>query len=152
MSSSGKNIKDLELKKFTTDDNGDVCVRVCIDNLPTSNDSNCETYIAGETLSAVKPVYISGSEEVSQADSDTKPEACVIGITKHSASLGSDIEVILSGELQDSSFNFNSNESIYLDGNGNLTTVPPTTGFLTKIGKGLGNNKILINIEEPIAL
>ena len=149
---NSKNINDLERGKFRIDPvTGEVCVAVCIESGATG-DGDCETYTAGENISAVKPVYISGTEEVSQADSDTKPEACVIGITKHAVSSGADVEVILSGELQDSSFTFTSGESIYLDENGNLTTTPPVTGFLTKIGKGLGNNKILINIEEPIGL
>ena len=76
-----KNIKDLEKDKFTTNDQGEVCVRVCVDNLSSGgSDASCETYMAGETLSAVKLVYISAANTVSLADKDTKPSACAIGI------------------------------------------------------------------------
>ena len=143
-----KNIKDLEKDKFVIDPvTGKVSV--CVTGI---DDPLCRNYTAAETISAVKAVYVSGSEEVSRADKGTKPEATVIGISKHAANATEDIEVVTYGELQDSSFTYTAGESIYLDSSGNLTTTAPTVGFLTKIGTALGNNKIFIDIQEPIEL
>ncbi len=161
MSNGTRNLGDLDRSAFKVnpEDPSDVSRKVCdtegnalLQQIADNIGGNCETYTAGETLSAVKAVYISAANTVSLGQKTTKPEACVIGITKCSANTGETIEVQLSGEMTDSSFNYNAGDVLYLDLNGNLTTTPPTTGSLTVVGKALGNCKILIRIEEPIIL
>ena len=41
---------------------------------------------------------------------------------------------------------------LFLDTNGNITSVPPIVGYQTTIGKALSSNSILLNIKDPIEL
>ena len=110
------------------------------------------TFVAAENISATKLVYSSGASEVSLADPSAKPQACVIGVAQNTVASGGNSQVITSGTLSDSTFNFTAGEILYLGASGNITSVVPTVGVLTVVGEALGDNKILIRIETPITL
>jgi hypothetical protein len=119
---------------------------------PSPSERLEQDYVAGETISAMKAVYIDNGE-VFLCDNNTDFEtATVMGVSLNGASIGGSVKVALSGEIEDSLFTFSSRELLYLGTNGNITNVANTTGFLTFIGKALGNNKIIIEVDDPFIL
>ena len=131
----------------------DTAVQDKLDDVVNSiSDQGCTTLVAAENISATKVVYINGSNQAALADQTTKPEACAIGVAKNTVTAGGDSIIATGGVISDSTFSYTSGQILYLDTNGNITTTAPVTGYQTVIGKALGNNKILINIEQPILL
>ena len=114
-------------------------------------DDNVEQGFANGDVSAVKAVYDTGSG-LSLANNNVDfQQAYVIGISRTSATDGNDLQYKIIGKFQDSSLSFAIGSQIYLDVNGGLTDVAPTTGFRVAIGVAI-NSGIQINIEEPIIL
>lgn len=107
---------------------------------------------ASENISALKLVYLDSSLSCSLADNSISGKVNSCGISINAGILGDTIKILSFGILEDASFLFGVNEPLYLDINGGLTNVPPTTGYLTKIGYGLGAGSIYIKIEKPITL
>lgn len=111
-----------------------------------------QTFVAGENISALRCVQIVNNQ-VFLCDNNTNFEKAIVsGVALTSALTGNDVIVVLSGEIDDSSFSFSPNELLYLTNNGIISSVANTTGFLTVIGKSLGGNKILVEIDQPIIL
>jgi len=109
-------------------------------------------FTAGAAISAVKAVYNTTPTTVVYATKTALSSSKAIGIAKNAASLGGSVTVVTSGELSDASFTFAANETLYLDINGGITNVAPTTGHRVVLGYSLGVGKIFIRIEEPIVL
>lgn len=74
-----------------------------------------------------------------------------IGITLGAANTGLPVGIATSGEL-DGFYGLTNNEPVYLSTNGTVTQVLPTTGYLQKLGVAVSPTKLLINIQEPLAL
>ena len=113
---------------------------------------NVEFDIADGSVSAVKAIYktVNG---VALANSNVDySQATVIGISINGASDTQTVRYKIAGRLEDSSFTFTVGVPLYLDVNGNITEVPPTSGFLTRIGSSLEIGVINIQIEQPIIL
>lgn len=75
----------------------------------------------------------------------------VIGITESAYSIGDSVQIRLSGEVTEPSWNFTIG-SVYLGINGLLTQTAPTIGFIQQIGIATSSNTILINIKQPIVI
>ena len=143
------NTRDNEQNKFCENSSGEVAVRVC-GEVTTSEVFNSGT--AGESISAVKAIYTDGTDIFLANNDDDVSNATVIGVTRTAATIGNNVKYQFDGDYFDSTLNFPVNDIIYLDTNGNLTNVAPTTGFITVVGKSLGPGAIRINIEEPIEI
>ena len=104
---------------------------------------------AGETISALKVVY-EDNGELFLANNllDHRP----IGISLSAGNVGDSITVITFGEVADASFLFASNETLFLNGSGSISSVSPLSGYLIELGYGLGNGKIFLNIKQQIVL
>ena len=161
MSSIGKplshNTRDNEQNKFKEDTNGNVAVNICGEvSLVGGNESssnNLEFGVSGESISAVKAIYSDGNAIFLANNNLTVSESSVIGLTRNAVSgVGENVSYQFQGTMYDSTFNFPVNDLIYLDVNGNITNIAPTTGFLTVIGTSLGQGSIRININNPISL
>ena len=118
-----------------------------------SSEKLITSFEAGETISALKLIYIASSAQAFVADNSlTFSEAQVIGVALNAAAIGAQVQVQLFGLLQDGAFAFSANELLFLGSLGTITATAPSSGFVTRIGYGLGSGSIFLNIEKPIVL
>ena len=110
------------------------------------------TVVAGETLSAVKFVYLAADGKAYLGNSTTFPQTEVIGMTKTAASTGANVEIVPFGLMQDASFTFGYSQLLFLTTLGNFSTTVPVSGHRVKLGQGLNNGQIFIDIDETIIL
>lgn len=108
--------------------------------------------LAGEVISATKLVYMISDGVCGLADRSNITKKDVIGIALSASVIGGNVAILLFGRFADAFFNYPVNSSLYLDINGNITDIAPTTGYSVLIGKGLGTGAIFIDIERPIIL
>lgn len=108
--------------------------------------------IADENVSALKLIYQSSPTNGGLGNSQINAKKDVVGISVSAAVTGNLFEVLLFGRVEDAFFNYPVNTSLYLDIDGNITDISPTTGYSVLIGKGLGTGAIFIDIERPIIL
>ena len=110
--------------------------------------------IAGQTLSALRAVVSLPDGRVIYADSNLDYErARAFGITLSAANENQALLVVTQGELTDLSFgSMTVNQDVFLGPNGTLTQSAATTGFHVVLGSYIGNNKIKVEIENPIIL
>jgi hypothetical protein len=74
-----------------------------------------------------------------------------MGIAWNSATSGNQVQVITTGEVDESTWNWNPGE-VYLGINGGLTQTPPTSGILQVIGVALTATRLSVGIQLPIIL
>lgn len=109
------------------------------------------TYIAGETISALKAVYeVSGV--VYKADHSSVESASVSGISITASSSGHPIEVLQFGVIQDPVFAFNPADLLFLTDGGTISNVAPDSGYLTRLGRAINVNTLLVIIDSPKTL
>lgn len=110
--------------------------------------------IAGQTLSALRAVVSLPDGRVIYADSNIDYErARAFGITLQAANENEALLVVTQGELTDLSFaSLTVNQDVYLGPNGTLTQSASVNGFHVVLGSYIGNNKIKVEIENPIIL
>ncbi|RTL04473.1 hypothetical protein EKK58_10450 [Candidatus Dependentiae bacterium] len=112
-----------------------------------------ETFVAGMVISAMKLVYCDITGNVFVADNeDVFDKALVVGMALNAASTGNNVEVLIFGIYENPSWSWTANDLLFLNTNGNITSVPPVVGYQTTIGKALSSTSILINIKDPIEL
>lgn len=112
-----------------------------------------KTFTAGETISALKLVYLSASNTIKTAlPSSTYGEATAIGVAINGASTGGSVDVQLFGVMNDPSFGFAANALLFLSTSGSIVSTAPSSTFLTRVGYGLGSGAIFLNLEKPIVL
>ena len=75
----------------------------------------------------------------------------VIGLTIGAVTSGLPVSIVANGEL-DGFSGLEINAPIYLSVNGTTTQALPATGYLQKLGIAISATKILIRINEPLAL
>lgn len=73
----------------------------------------------------------------------------VIGITAGAVSLGAQVEIKTSGEL-DGFAGLTASQPIYLADNGTVTQVAPSTGFILRLGVAVSGTKMVINLGLAI--
>ena len=86
----------------------------------------------------------------------TLEEAYVFGMAMADADDSEEVEVLLLGVITDPLFSvFAVNSTLFLDETGGVTDIrpsKPSKNFSTIIGKALGGNEILVNIQTPVTL
>ena len=151
---------DEDLNSFVespTRGDGFTAREVLIGNIQELSDAitegfGTETDVADGTVSATFAVYRTINGVSVGNNSNSFSEASIIGIAINGANNGDLVTYKTSGKLRDSTFNFPINDQLYLGLSGNITNIPPTTGYRTLIGTSNGNGEININIQEPIIL
>lgn len=109
--------------------------------------------IAGETISALKVVYYDHmTGRILKSSTDDIIKASGVGVTRTAGIEGSEIEVVQYGLLSDPSFNFLPAQLVFLSDDGSLTTSAPNSGFLTRVGRAINENTLLVLIESPVTL
>ncbi len=107
--------------------------------------------IAGEQLSALRVVY-EWAGVVRYLDlQDAEHIDQVAGITLTAAEQGELVNLQLSGSLDDDTWSWQPGP-VWLAAAGTLTQVPPLDGHLLFIGTAVSPTRIIINIDQPIAL
>jgi hypothetical protein len=118
-----------------------------------SQDPTIQIMNAGQTVSALKCVYVISPNTIQYAENDVDfSKATVLGMTIIAAQLNESTQVKTYGLLRDSSFVWTVNTQLYLDTNGYLTDIAPVSGFRTLVATSQGAGSIFINIQEPIIL
>lgn len=110
--------------------------------------------IADEDISALRLLAATSATNVELAEA-SGGSAMVIGVSRTAGNSGATIEIIQSGEVSDSSFNFPVDTKLFLGADGMITDVVPTapsSEYLVRIGHSLGSGRIFLNIETPIRL
>lgn len=107
--------------------------------------------IAGEQLSALRVVY-EWSGVVRYLDlQDAAHIDQVVGITLNAVEQGEPINLQLSGPLDDAAWSWQPGP-VWLGAAGTLTQTPPLDGYLLFVGTAVSPTRIIINIDQPIAL
>nr|WP_288356741.1 hypothetical protein [uncultured Pseudomonas sp.] len=107
--------------------------------------------IAGEQLSALRVVYEwAGVVRYLDLQDDAHIDQ-VAGITLTAVEPGELVNLQLSGPLDDAAWNWQPGP-VWLGAAGTLTQTPPLDGHLLFIGNAVSPIRIIINIDQPIAL
>lgn len=114
--------------------------------------SNVFVLTAGETLSALKFVYIGPDGFAYLGNSTVFNSSEVIGMTTTAANAGNSVSIQPFGVASDASFTFGYSQMLFLTTLGNFSTTVPVVGHRVKLGQGLNNGKIFIDIDETIIL
>ena len=110
------------------------------------------TMIASTSISIHTAVMPDGTGGVVYADQqDVLTVGRLMGIASSSASVGEDVIVIVTGEVDEPTWTWSPGE-VYLSTDGTLTQTPPTTGYLQVIGVALTPTRLTVGIQLPILL
>lgn len=134
----------------------DPCNATKLDEIKTaiqSQSSNRFTqYLAGETISALKFVYVGADGKIYLGDSTNALTSEIVGITITAGAIDSLINVVSFGPVFDVSFVYGYSNSLYLTTSGSVSTTSPLTGYRALVGKGLNDGQIFVDIDEVITL
>ena len=104
-----------------------------------------EEFIAGEYIEEFKVVYYK-NDKIWIADHTNTLAPHTIGVATQSRALGQPCKVRTGGKIEIAGVNF-TQPFVYLGVNGELTEIMPTTGYTIIIGRVVGSNSIVIDIE-----
>lgn len=108
--------------------------------------------IAKRTMSALRVVWEDENGKVDWANpNDSLHVERIAGITYTAGDEGDEVMIRRTGAIEDSSWNFTTGR-VWLGENGLLTQIPPTTGYDVVIGVATTNNRMYVNIQDPILL
>lgn len=108
---------------------------------------------AGQDTSALVVVYEDLFGAVWPADPDVETDVlALLGVTVSAAQGGQPINVQRLGVIDDASWSFAPGGRVYLAGQGRLTQEPPQAGYDVLIGTAVSPTRLLLNIQDPIAL
>lgn len=108
---------------------------------------------AGQDTSALVVVYEDLFGAVWPADPDVETDVlALLGVTVSAAQGGQPINVQRLGMIDDASWSFVPGRRVFLAGQGRLTQEPPQAGFDVLIGTAVSPTRLLLNIQDPIAL
>ena len=110
----------------------------------TSNSSI--TLEAGEDLVVGDPVYVLASK-LYKADNVTNFRT--VGIVTAGASMTFLATITMSGQISLVGLAAN---SPYFLGNGTITSVAPSAGYVVRVGQAISDTIFVVNIEEPVLL
>jgi hypothetical protein len=110
----------------------------------------------GHGIELVAGINLGGNRVVTGAAeyadcTDLETIGRAIGITTGAANTGLPVTIAASGEL-DGFTGLTLNEPVYLSTVGTTTQTVPTSGYMQKLGVAISTTKLLINIQEPLAL
>lgn len=88
--------------------------------------------------------YICDSTDITQRHK-------AVGIAMNNTSIGFNCNCVVKGIIEDATFSFTPNATLYLNGT-NISTTAPTTGYILSIGKSITSDKILIDVQRSILL
>lgn len=117
-----------------------------------TNDNSVFTGIAAEDLGGHRIVVAFGSQ-IAYADNTIAAHASIVtGITTSAVLAGNSVNVTISGEVIEGSWNWTLNTPIFLTATGLMTQTVPPTGFLLQVGYPTSITSMVVDIKTPIVL
>jgi hypothetical protein len=135
----------------------DPCNATKLDQIKTAIESQSSSsrylqYLAGETISALKFVYVGPDGKIYLGDSALALKSEIVGITINAGGVDTLINVASFGPVFDATFAYGYSSSLFLTTMGSVSTTAPTVGFRAIVGKGLNDGQIFVDIDEVITL
>lgn len=109
------------------------------------------SYIAGSNLSGGMCIVLENSTAISASNTNLTHAGKIIGITTGSALSGNPAIIQAVGELE-GFYGLTVNSKVYLQSNGTISSIIPTTGFIQQVGIALTSTKILINLQPSLVI
>jgi len=118
-----------------------------------TNTSGLLAKTAGETLSGHRVVIEANGLVFYANNSDHLHANIVLGLTLNAAVSGGSVTVRIAEEVTEPSWNWILNKPVFLNGSqGEISQVPPTSGFSQMIGFPTSSTSLIIKIDRPIIL
>lgn len=109
--------------------------------------------LAGQTLGGHRCVMLNtGGDAVYADSSDVGHAGRLFGVTGNAANIGDPVTVHTFGEMTESTWAWDVTKHVFLGTNGQLTQVPPTSGFLQVIGQPITAQSLFINPQTAVTL
>jgi hypothetical protein len=106
-----------------------------------------------QPISALRVVYLNGDGLFDYASSDEPSHAYrIAGVSLNTIQIGSTAAVLRQGLISESSWNWALGTPVFLGLNGNLTQIPPESGFLLRVGYPETANSLYVEFSPPIYL
>lgn len=106
------------------------------------------TYQAGENLSTGRVVVIDGAEAFYFQPDDLTHVGRAFGVTVTSATVGNDVDIQVSGIVQDAAFGFAEDMLLWVDADGEIVdTQPSDTSIIQKAGVSAEDKKMRIDLS-----
>lgn len=106
------------------------------------------TYQAGENLSTGRVVVIDGAEAFYFQPDDLTHVGRAFGVTVTSATSGNDVDIQVSGIVQDAAFGFAEDMLLWVDADGEIVdTQPSDTSIIQKAGVSAEDKKMRIDLS-----
>ena len=106
------------------------------------------TLIAGEAISGHTVVTANATGKAIVCDSSI--QSPILGVSNNSAITGGNIEIVTSGLIYNTGWNFSINKPVFCSSTGQLTTTPQTTNFQTIVGVSNSQTSMVVNIQPQI--
>lgn len=111
-------------------------------------DNSTVTLIAGQNLSAGRVVILDNDRVFYFQNTDRTHQCRAFGITTTSATSGNTVTVAVFGLVQDSSFGFTQDTTLWVGDDGTIYSTQPATGVLIQsAGVAYGDKKVRIDFS-----
>lgn len=107
---------------------------------------------AGEVISGHRVVIIRNDRVYYADHTNTETAFYVAGVSVNAAQVGDEVGIVLSGEVELSSWNWEVGKFLYVGANGHLTQTAPSTGYVLAVAKALTPTRIFVSLQSPIIL
>ena len=123
------------------------------DRGPTGNAGTTVGFTAGATMSALRFVRAQTDGTITVVSSSNQSDAgTALGMTVQSSVYGGQVNVVLSGEASDPSWNWDVDLPIFVGVNGEPTQTPPISGFSQVVAIPEGTQKLKVSIQQAVKL
>lgn len=109
-----------------------------------------DVILYGETISALKVVYIVDGKAYIASSSEVSQANRIIGVAVDACIIGHSGRIRKQGYMKDDSWNWDLDKIIFLGTNGALTQIVPTNGFVCQVAIPISSNEININIQISV--
>lgn len=109
-----------------------------------------KSFQTSENISALRAVIPNLNNQLRYATQAT--DSTILGISRNAGTTGNLVQVVTSGLLTDSSWNWTVNKYIFLGSNGILTQSVPASGYLVFLGTAVSPTSFNLNISNSILL
>lgn len=110
-------------------------------------------YTAGESINAFQVVAVTTANTVVTANSNDIAHANkVIGLALETKTSGAAIKIHYFGSVANPAWSLITGKTYFLSGTGSISDVPPTSGFVQKIGVAENPTTLFLQLGEPTIL
>lgn len=127
----------------------DETIEITVDNTIAVEPVGYGVYEAGEVINGHRLIYL--KDGLAYKASYDNPECFnrIVGMSVNAANLG-EMVTVRNGKIVNPGWGLTANALYFLGLDGQLTTVPPTTGILQEVGYSVETNEFYVNINSAI--